>query len=78
MAITNTYMVLNPKPLEVSAIWGDVVEDFSTVRLNLAGTKCVVKWQGSKPGSLPGGITYTHAEVITYISDNAVDWETGP
>ena len=74
MEITNTYMVLNPKPLEVSAIWGDVVEDFSSVRLNLAGTKCIVKWQGPKPGPLPGNTEYDHAGIHAYLIANWADW----
>ncbi len=74
MAITTSYMIITPVPSSGDSCWSDVFEGFGTIRKSLDGTKCIVKWEGTKPASLPAGTTYDHAGILSYLSTNEADW----
>ena len=75
MAITNTYMILTSVPAVEDACWGDVIQGFTTARKSLAETECIVKWQGTKPASLPANTEYDHAGILAYLVTNTADWD---
>ena len=42
-----------------------------TLRLNVAETQTVVKYEGAKPRFLYGKDTYTHSEILTIMATSA-------
>ena len=48
---------------------------FDTLRRNLAGTQCVLKWEGDKPECLQSYQDYTNEEILIIISDIENGWE---
>jgi hypothetical protein len=72
--MASTYQILSPIPSESDECWSVVPELLSTAAKNLAGTACIIKWQGTKPACLPAGTEYTEAGIKQYVIDNIIDW----
>ena len=46
------------------------------LRISNDGTKCLIKYEGSKPSFLTGKTIYTHAEILEITRDSSGDWYT--
>ncbi len=44
------------------------------LRISNDGTKCLIKYEGSKPSFLEGKTIYTHAEIHAITRDPSGDW----
>ena len=50
----------------------------SVLRVNLDGTKSIVKYRGSKPDFLYGKTTYSHLQIKEIINDLEEGWIEAP
>lgn len=47
-----------------------VIENESTLRYSLDGTKFIVKYDGPQPSSLSGYTEYTHQQILTTLAES--------
>tara|TARA_Y100000401_G_scaffold77936_1_gene63559 strand:+ start:49 stop:303 length:255 start_codon:yes stop_codon:yes gene_type:complete len=62
------------------AMIGQVLQDSeSTCRRSVSGTdRAIVSWIGNKPTTLYGIDQYTHAQILSIVSDVDGDWYSDP
>ena len=48
--------------------FGQVIENETTLRYSLDGTKFIIKYDGVQPLSLSGYTEYTHQEILTVLA----------
>jgi hypothetical protein len=52
--------------------FSQVIENETTLRYSLDGTKFIVKYDGEQPSTLTGYTEYSHSEILTILAGS--DW----
>ena len=50
----------------------------TSFRKNLDGTKAILKFKNKYPNSMYTYKKRTHKEILTYLKNNAIEWEANP
>ena len=70
-----TFIVMPEKDVTEMMIMCSLNKD-DTYRKSLDGTLAVLKFDHAHPDCAAGLVKYTHTEILQYLVDNAIDWES--
>jgi len=67
------YVIVDSSEID-SMDFSKLLDDATTVRRNLDGTKAVVEYEGRKPGFLYGKDKYTKSQILAIMNDYDEGW----